>query len=80
MNECIHHWFWKQRISLHRGPIGRTCRGEGGSFTADLVFGRGGRRLQEMCKRRLWKWVTLSIVAPWGNLEEGSFTRDFEIQ
>jgi hypothetical protein len=33
-----------------------------------------------MCKRRLWKQVTLSMAAPWGNMEKGSFTGDFEIQ
>jgi len=31
-----------------------------------------------MCKGRLWGRASLSIGAPLGNLEGGSFTRDFE--
>jgi hypothetical protein len=41
---------------------------------------RDRRRAQEIYKRRLWKQATLSIGAPIGNLEGGSFTREFEIQ
>jgi hypothetical protein len=33
---------------------------------------------EEYVKGRLWKWASLSIGAPLGNLEVGSFTRDFE--
>ena len=33
-----------------------------------------------MCKRRLWKGASLSIGAPLGDLEEGSFTGNFEGQ
>ena len=28
--------------------------------------------------KRLWRWASLSIGAPLGNLEGGSSTRDFE--
>jgi len=31
-----------------------------------------------MCKGRLWRWAPLSIGAPLGNLERGSYTGDFE--
>jgi hypothetical protein len=31
-------------------------------------------------KERLWRTATLSVGAPLGNLEEGSFTGDFERQ
>ena len=31
-----------------------------------------------MCKGRLWSWASLSIGAAVGNLEGGSFTRNFE--
>jgi hypothetical protein len=30
-----------------------------------------------MCKERLWKQASLSIGAPLGSLEGGSFTGDF---
>ena len=33
-----------------------------------------------MCKRRLWKWASLSTVNPLGNLGGGSFTGDSERQ
>jgi hypothetical protein len=33
-----------------------------------------------MCKGRLWKNASVSIGAPFGNLEGGSFTEDFERQ
>jgi hypothetical protein len=29
-------------------------------------------------QKRLWRWASLSIGAPLGNLEGGSSTRDFE--
>jgi hypothetical protein len=29
-------------------------------------------------KKRFWRWTSLSIGAPLGNLEGGSSTRDFE--
>ena len=31
-----------------------------------------------MCRRRLWKRVSLSVGTPLWNLEGGSFSRDFE--
>jgi hypothetical protein len=34
---------------------------------------------QGMCRRRLWKWVSVFIGAPMGNLEEGSFAGDPEV-
>jgi hypothetical protein len=40
----------------------------------------GRRRGQEICTRRLRKRATLSIGAPLGNLEVGSFTGAFETQ
>jgi len=61
---------------------------KGCCFTGD--FGRKDFNLsggfiywgnQEICKKkRPWKTATLSIGAPLGNLEEGSFTGDFERQ
>ena len=33
-----------------------------------------------MCRRRLWKWVSLSLGALLGNLGGGPFTRNFERQ
>jgi hypothetical protein len=37
--------------------------------------------IREICKkRRPWKWTALSIGVPLGNLQEGSFTGDFERQ
>jgi len=38
----------------------------------DFVF------YQVMCRRRLWKWVTLSTEAPLGKHGGGSLTEDFE--
>ena len=32
----------------------------------------------KLCRGRLWRQASLSIGAPLGNLEEGSFNRDFE--
>jgi hypothetical protein len=29
-------------------------------------------------QKRLWRWASLSIQAPLGNLEGGSYTGDFE--
>ena len=33
-----------------------------------------------ICKGRLWGWASLSMGAPLGNLEGGSFTRDLCVQ
>jgi hypothetical protein len=48
------------------------------ALSGDLVYWG----MREICKRRLWKWATLSIGAPLGNLEGrgGLFTGDFEKQ
>ena len=51
-------------IFPHRGPAGEPGRG--------LIY-QG-----LMCKRWLWRWVLLSIRAPFGNLEGGPFTGNFE--
>jgi len=37
----------------------------------------GSRRI---CKGRLWRRASLSIGAPLGNLEGGSFTRDLSME
>ena len=69
------------RASLSTGaPSGEHAVGVVLYCRPFLLGGRGVERLQDICKRRLWKRVTLSIVAPWENLEEGLFTRDLEIQ
>jgi hypothetical protein len=35
---------------------------------------------EELCKRRLWKGASLSIGAPSGNMEGGSFTADLHVE
>jgi len=66
-------------------PLGGTGRGhcsagtlrERGDF--DLSGGLVYWKIQEIYKKKkLWKWASISIGAPLGNLEEGSFTGDFE--
>jgi len=60
-----------------QGSYWENMWGEG--FLYCSPFFVGGGRLQEMCKRRPCEQVTLSIVAPWWNLKEGSFIGDFKI-
>jgi len=45
-------------------------------LTGDLVYWG----IREICARRLWQRASLSIWAPLGNLEVGSFTGDAERQ
>ena len=33
-----------------------------------------------ICKGRLWRWASLSMRAPLGNLEGGSFTSDLCVE
>ena len=35
---------------------------------------------RDLKKKKLWKWASITIGAPLGSLEEGSFTGDFERQ
>jgi hypothetical protein len=61
-------WKWSVSLSL---SLWELCEGnlEGGApFLGTLKVMRG----------RLWRQASLSIGASLGNLEEGSFTRDFE--
>jgi hypothetical protein len=59
---------------MHRGSFTGDSE-EGETLSGDLLC--GGHR--KICKRRLWKRVSLSIGAPLGNLRErGSFTEEFE--
>ena len=58
------------------GTLYRERREKGEiSFYQEIFLGGG---LQEMCKRRLWKWASLSIVALLGDLQGGTFTGDCE--
>ena len=67
MNEYINYWLWKWSHSLHRGPVGGPWRGC--CFTRDFRgrwhFVLSGNPvycgLREICKRRFWKQVALSI-------------------
>jgi hypothetical protein len=75
MNEWINHWLWKWSISLHRVLLGEH---EGGLIyrqtweKGNILFLSVGRvywGVWEACNRRLWKWASLSIGAPLGNLQ-----------
>jgi hypothetical protein len=74
MNEWINLWLRKRSSCLHRRRVGGTWRGRfftGTSrerwdlFHPDPVY--WGNRV--ICKRRHWKWASLPIVSPLGNLE-----------
>jgi len=52
-------------------PVGEYGRG---SFTRDF---EGKVNYQDVCRRRLWKQVTLSIGTPLGNLVWGSVNWEF---
>jgi len=43
---------------------------EGGYLTVDF---EGKVSYQGMHRRRLWKWMSLSVGAPWGTWEVGRF-------
>ena len=86
MNECLNHWLWKRSIPLHRRPVGGPWCGPAlpGTLREEWYF-VSSRDLvnwgpREICKRRIWKRAAVSIGAPLGNLEGGSFTGDSERQ
>jgi hypothetical protein len=47
-------------------------------YQESLFIGESERYAKK--KKKFWKQATLSIVAPLGNLEEGSLTGDFDRQ
>lgn len=86
MNNWINHWLWKRRTPLHRGPVGGPWSGLAwlGTLREKWYFVPSGDlvnwRRREICKRRIWKRAALSVGAPLGNLEGGSFAGDSEKQ
>ena len=62
----------KGAVEVERLSMRELCEG---NLKGGLLF-RGSWR---MCKGRLWRRASLSIGAPLGNLEEGTYTEDFEL-
>ena len=56
-------------ISLHRDPAGEPGKGLGYRGLQKIYWGPW-----RMCKGRHWRWASLYIGAPLGNLEGSSFT------
>jgi len=56
-------WLWRRSISLHCGN-----NGEGGSLTGDFEGKLKFCFYQGMCRRRIWKRVSLTLGALLGDL------------
>jgi hypothetical protein len=84
MNERLNHWLWKRSIPLHRDHGGPWCEPALlGTLREKWYFVSSGDLVnwgpREICKR-IWKRAAVSMGAPLGNLEGGSFTGDSERQ
>ena len=89
MKEWIKYWLWKRNLSLRRGPVGGTLRGGGRGPLYRGLWEKGEILIyketlfiveSERYVKSLWKRATLSIIAPLRNVEDSSFTGDFEGQ